>query len=55
MKISKVSDGHFSNYHMLPNGNEEIDLLVLFSVLWAAKIKMVGAILFFACIGFLVT
>ena len=27
MKISKVSDEHFSNYNMLPNGNEGIDLL----------------------------
>lgn len=53
MKISKVSDEHFSNYNMLPNGNEEIDLFGLISVLWAAKIKIVGVILFFACIGFL--
>ncbi|QGS35994.1 LPS O-antigen length regulator, partial (plasmid) [Corynebacterium xerosis] len=55
MKISKVSDEHFSNYNMLPNGNEEIDLFGLISVLWAAKIKIVGVILFFACIGFLVS
>ena len=40
---------------MLPNGNEEIDLFGLISVLWAAKIKIVGVILFFACIGFLVS
>ena len=55
MKISKVSDEHFSNYNMLPNGNEEIDLFDLIRVLWAAKIKIVGVILFFACIGFLVS
>ncbi|EGK31059.1 ferric enterobactin transport domain protein [Shigella flexneri K-304] len=42
MKISKVSDEHFSNYNMLPNGNEEIDLFGLISVLWAAKIKLLG-------------
>ena len=29
MKISKISDEHFSNYNMLPNGNEEIDLFDL--------------------------
>ena len=55
MKISKISDEHFSNYNMLPNGNEEIDLFDLIRVLWAAKIKIVGVILFFACIGFLVS
>lgn len=55
MKISKVSDEHFSNYNMLPNGNKEIDLFDLISVLWAATIKIVGVILFFACIGFLVS
>jgi LPS O-antigen subunit length determinant protein (WzzB/FepE family) len=55
MKISKISDEHFSNYNMLPNGNEEIDLFNLIRVLWAAKIKIVGVILFFACIGFLVS
>lgn len=47
MKISKISDEHFSNYNMLPNGNEEIDLFDLIRVLWAAKIKIVGVILFF--------
>ena len=53
MKISKISDEHFSNYNMLPNGNEEIDLFDLIRVLWAAKIKIAGVILFFACIAFL--
>ena len=33
MKISKISDEHFSNYNMLPNGNEEIDLFDLIRVL----------------------
>ncbi|EIQ02211.1 ferric enterobactin transport fepE domain protein [Shigella flexneri 2850-71] len=53
MKISKVSDEHFSNYNMLPNGNEEIDLFGLISVLWAAKIKIVGVILFLLVLAFL--
>ncbi|EFG1227361.1 LPS O-antigen length regulator Wzz(fepE) [Escherichia albertii] len=55
LNIKQESDSHFSDYHLTPPSNNEIDLLNLIDVLWHAKKQVIAVVFAFACAGLLVS